>query len=60
VSLIETRNVGNKKVLLRGCNLRNTEWVYGVVVFTGEETKLMQVYSVSIDLAARTAVRCFI
>lgn len=28
-------------MLLRGCQLRNTEWVLGVVVFTGEETKIM-------------------
>ncbi|KAG9250097.1 uncharacterized protein F5Z01DRAFT_630354 [Emericellopsis atlantica] len=29
-------------MLLRGCNLRNTEWVLGVVVFTGHDTKIMQ------------------
>lgn len=28
-------------MLLRGCQIRNTEWVLGVVVFTGEETKIM-------------------
>ena len=28
-------------LLLRGCQLRNTEWVLGVVMFTGEETKIM-------------------
>ncbi|MCJ1387311.1 hypothetical protein MMC18_000152 [Xylographa bjoerkii] len=28
-------------LLLRGCSLRNTEWVLGVVIFTGEETKIM-------------------
>ena len=28
-------------LLLRGCNLRNTEWVLGVVVFTGSDTKIM-------------------
>ena len=28
-------------LLLRGCNLRNTEWVIGIVVFTGPETKIM-------------------
>ncbi|MCJ1397509.1 hypothetical protein MMC11_000702 [Xylographa trunciseda] len=28
-------------MLLRGCSLRNTEWVLGVVIFTGGETKIM-------------------
>ncbi|KAL9086795.1 MAG: hypothetical protein Q9165_006942 [Trypethelium subeluteriae] len=28
-------------MLLRGCTLKNTEWVLGIVVFTGEETKIM-------------------
>jgi phospholipid-translocating ATPase len=28
-------------LLLRGCSLRNTDWVIGVVVFTGSETKIM-------------------
>lgn len=29
------------QLLLRGAQLRNTLWIYGVVVFTGHETKLM-------------------
>jgi phospholipid-translocating ATPase len=28
-------------MLLRGCTLRNTDWVVGIVAFTGEETKIM-------------------
>lgn len=28
-------------LLLRGCSLRNTEWVLAVVIFTGQETKIM-------------------
>ncbi|KAG1147774.1 hypothetical protein G6F37_003688 [Rhizopus arrhizus] len=28
-------------LLLRGAQLRNTSWIYGVAVFTGHETKLM-------------------
>lgn len=28
-------------LLLRGCSVRNTEWILGVVVFTGQETKIM-------------------
>lgn len=30
------------QVLLRGAQIRNTPWVYGLVVFTGHETKLMR------------------
>lgn len=30
------------QLLLRGAMLRNTPWVYGSVVYTGHETKLMQ------------------
>ncbi|KAF9432891.1 hypothetical protein BGZ76_010179 [Entomortierella beljakovae] len=30
------------QILLRGAQLRNTTWIYGVVVFTGHETKLMR------------------
>lgn len=32
----------NDLVVLRGCVLRNTEWCYGVVIFAGKDTKLMQ------------------
>ncbi|KAI9657459.1 MAG: hypothetical protein M1821_003141 [Bathelium mastoideum] len=28
-------------MLLRGCTLKNTEWILGIVIFTGEETKIM-------------------
>ena len=26
--------------ILRGCTLRNTDWIIGIVVFTGVETKI--------------------
>ncbi|WVR06439.1 hypothetical protein IAU60_003470 [Kwoniella sp. DSM 27419] len=29
------------ELLLRGCSLRNTKWVIGMVVFTGADTKIM-------------------
>ncbi|KAM4618220.1 LOW QUALITY PROTEIN: phospholipid-transporting ATPase ID [Polymixia lowei] len=32
----------NDKMLLRGCVLRNTKWCFGMVVFAGLQTKLMQ------------------
>ncbi|CEP64826.1 aminophospholipid-translocating P4-type ATPase DRS2 LALA0_S14e00166g [Lachancea lanzarotensis] len=31
-----------EQLILRGATLRNTAWVYGLVVFTGHETKLMR------------------
>ena len=30
------------QVLLKGSCLRNTEWVYGLCVFTGHDTKIMK------------------
>lgn len=30
-----------EQMLLRGSSLRNTEWVYGIAVFTGHDTKVM-------------------
>lgn len=35
-------SLDNDKILLRGCVLRNTQWCYGVVIFAGRDTKLMQ------------------
>lgn len=34
--------LGPDQLLLRGAQLRNTAWMYGLVVFTGHETKLMR------------------
>ena len=34
--------LGPDQLLLRGAQIRNTPWVYGIVVFTGHETKLMR------------------
>ncbi|KAL0115360.1 hypothetical protein PUN28_010712 [Cardiocondyla obscurior] len=34
--------LGPDQLLLRGAVLRNTRWVFGVVIYTGHDTKLMQ------------------
>lgn len=34
--------LGPDQILLRGAQIRNTPWVYGIAVFTGHETKLMR------------------
>lgn len=34
--------LGPDQVLLRGAILRNTDWIYGICVFTGHESKLMR------------------
>ncbi|XP_066918904.1 probable phospholipid-transporting ATPase IA isoform X1 [Clytia hemisphaerica] len=34
--------LSSDQVLLRGAQLRNTQWIYGVVVYTGHESKLLQ------------------
>uniref|UniRef100_A0A7N5JRZ2 Phospholipid-transporting ATPase n=1 Tax=Ailuropoda melanoleuca TaxID=9646 RepID=A0A7N5JRZ2_AILME len=34
--------LGPDQILLRGTQLRNTQWVFGIVVYTGHDTKLMQ------------------
>jgi phospholipid-transporting ATPase len=33
--------LGADNIILRGCMLRNTEYVYGIVVFSGHDTKIM-------------------
>ena len=34
--------LGPDQLLLRGAMLRNTKWAFGVVIYTGHDTKLMQ------------------
>jgi phospholipid-transporting ATPase len=38
----ETYGLDHNSLLVRGSSLKNTEWVYGLVVYTGHETKIMQ------------------
>lgn len=42
-------------LLLRGCSLKNTEWILGVVVFTGRETKIMLNSGITPSKRARMA-----
>ena len=35
--------LGPDQILLRGSQLKNTEWIYGIVIYSGQETKLMMV-----------------
>ncbi|KAJ5066837.1 putative phospholipid-transporting atpase [Anaeramoeba ignava] len=35
-------SLAHKQIILRGCSLRNTKWILGVIVYTGRETKLMK------------------
>ena len=37
----EKTSLSDKALLLRGAKLMNTQWVYGVVVYSGHETKLL-------------------
>lgn len=34
--------LGVKQFLLRGAKLKNTKWIVGIVVYTGEDTKIMK------------------
>ncbi|KAH9329629.1 hypothetical protein KI387_001737 [Taxus chinensis] len=34
-------SIGPSNIVLRGCELKNTAWVVGVVVYAGQETKVM-------------------
>ncbi|KAK9443109.1 phospholipid-translocating P-type ATPase domain-containing protein [Metarhizium brunneum] len=42
-------------LMLRGCNLRNTEWILGVVVFTGHDTRIMMNAGITPSKRARIA-----
>lgn len=38
----ETYPISVENVLLRGCSLKNTSWIVGIVIFAGHETKVMK------------------
>lgn len=38
---LETEAITINELLLRGCTMRNTKWIIGLVVFTGADTKIM-------------------
>lgn len=42
VTIDEPVSLGPENLLVRGSSVRNTEWILGVVVNTGRDTKLMQ------------------
>jgi phospholipid-transporting ATPase len=37
----EKEPLNMKQLLLRGCSLQNTEFIFGVVIYTGHDTKIM-------------------
>jgi phospholipid-translocating ATPase len=47
--------VSINNMLLRGCSLKNTEWILGIVVFTGGETKIMLNSGITPSKRARIA-----
>ncbi|ETN22192.1 hypothetical protein PPTG_02205 [Phytophthora nicotianae INRA-310] len=38
----EAAPIGPSNIILRGCSVRGCAYIYGIVIFTGSETKLMQ------------------
>ncbi|RQM23233.1 hypothetical protein B5M09_003153 [Aphanomyces astaci] len=42
---IANHPISIQNIVLRGCQLRNTEWMYGLVLNTGPDTKIMQSFA---------------
>ena len=38
----KTEPIQSDQILLRGAQLRNTEWIYGLVIYSGHDSKLLQ------------------
>ena len=34
-------HINKKNMILRGCKLKNTDWVIGMVIYTGDDTAIM-------------------
>lgn len=51
--------LGPDQLLLRGAMLRNTSWIFGIVIYTGHDTKLMR-NSTSAPLKVRCAVHKYL
>jgi phospholipid-transporting ATPase len=34
-------SIGPNNFILRGCSLKNTKWIIGLVAYTGHDTKIM-------------------
>uniref|UniRef100_A0A8C3YFA4 Phospholipid-transporting ATPase n=1 Tax=Catagonus wagneri TaxID=51154 RepID=A0A8C3YFA4_9CETA len=48
------------RLILRGCVIRNTDWCYGLVIFTGPDTKLMQNSGKLLSIFLFLGSMCFI
>uniref|UniRef100_A0A8C3W4T4 Phospholipid-transporting ATPase n=1 Tax=Catagonus wagneri TaxID=51154 RepID=A0A8C3W4T4_9CETA len=48
------------RLILRGCVIRNTDWCYGLVIFTGPDTKLMQNSGKLLSVSLQIGSMCFI
>ena len=33
--------IDSSNIILRGCSLRNTDWIIGLTIYTGHESKIM-------------------
>ena len=51
-------SVGPQNVLLRGCLLRSCKFVFGLVVFTGADTKIMKNQRPTPSKQVRCCYRC--
>lgn len=48
--------LGQSNIILRGCQLKNTDWVVGVVVYAGQETKAMMNSAISPSKRSRLEI----